>query len=651
MVPDHALYPVLHSSRIVLIIGAGVSLEVGVPTGDRFAEAIDNDGRYGSIVRELLGTTARAAGFFRALAAYRSITGSAVFWEFLRKGLAADDRESPAPISASYELVAHLLYHRRLHAVISLNFDELLDRALALESRSTDPRTTIRATASLSEFSALRDRIGEFRRREAPGALPLRCYLKPHGTISRPTTIRLSLRGIRRFEMAKRNVLRTYLDGAAVVALGWRFADPDLVRILTATRRPDTAAKIVVVRPTATDEDMNLDYFTPVGTTAADYLQCLFDAETSLHKGRRVRATVTRQPSRGDLRHKIRSEFFGSPLGEPKPRFRPNLENQLALEIVMASLKARSHVEPSVLLDCPRILSFIEELQARKSPKTLSSVLSYLSNKRGAPAVFERNMNDKGEPIYWLSPPESRLPDGDLLAAIAARSLETLAGKLWALDRVKPEERQFDALNARLLDSFASLTKTFDVDLAADPRQYAMFSKPIPLANESLFNRATERLLGKLSGRSAHALCVSAYTGEWLQRDPMCRRSILRSLKRVELIVEDADRYGRSPYAAVAKQAIDLVVSEFRHRQRRVHRRTLKAQPGIEVIKLSRKTHNLTAIADKSGRFLAGLYFRRESKTTQVSPVYLHARDDLDVLRNLWDSMWKDPSRIVYRKR
>lgn len=84
------------------------------------------------------------------------------------------------PTILSYELLAHLLKHRFLDAIISMNFDELLDQSLEDElgigeyERIVSDRDCVNVQSDIS----------------APDYLPL--YIKLHGTASEPESIRFT---------------------------------------------------------------------------------------------------------------------------------------------------------------------------------------------------------------------------------------------------------------------------------------------------------------------------------------------------------------------------------------------------------------------------------------------------------------------------
>ena len=100
----------------------------------------------------------------------------------------------------------------------------------------------------------------------------------------------------------------------------------------------------------------------------------------------------------------------------------------------------------------------------------------------------------------------------------------------------------------------------------------------------------------------------------------------------MHLIVDDFRAHPASPYSKVAQRRVQEVKARYGSR--------------ITARCLEDKIHNMTVLADAAGNFREGLYFRRESKTTQVSPVYLHSPQDLVILKNLWNAMSRETKPI-----
>jgi hypothetical protein len=134
----------------------------------------------------------------------------------------------------STEVLAHLLKHRFVDAIINYNFDETLDQAIAEEVRGGDYRKVISdgdCPRSLSELV-----IGQ--------ALKVPLYIKPHGTVSHKSTLRFTKRD---YFDAPSDLLRfteTILHGYTeegdassrlrvnLIAIGFHFGSVELSRML-----------------------------------------------------------------------------------------------------------------------------------------------------------------------------------------------------------------------------------------------------------------------------------------------------------------------------------------------------------------------------------------------------------------------------------
>lgn len=593
------------SEKRIVIVGAGVSTEAGLMAGDEIVQRILKS-QHGALVR-LVGRLAdepTGDAFFDVLAALQEAIGEEAAWNYLRRVLSPP--EASLRLSETYEFLAHLLHHGQIDAIVSLNFDELLDEALELESQSVDPSKIIRPVASLSDFTAIRDAL------RAGGALPNRQYLKPHGTIGRRRTIRLVRDHVRRFEPDKKYVLRQYLKGAAVIALGWRARDPDLVKILLTTSRAAKAPKTVVVRRTG-EATFAHSTFVFRGGGAAGFANRLL--QTFQPEERVESVHDLGQRSVGALRHKIRSTVFAEDGNL-------TLKRQLVLEILMFALKARGQFEPHVLFDCPRTTNLLRSLG-----QNIASVLSELCDEQVL-RKHDRPSDDAldvREPLYslhlddhsagvWKSP-ES------ILTATAKRASDEI-GRLFGL-------RETNIRN--LADQFAQLTRTFDIDMVDDPRQYAAFMDASPLRSPGSLRKATEELLERISPGGNDELYVSTYTGEWLGYGKV--ETKLSEVKPpVRLIVDDWRNYPDSPYGKIAELRIESLAQKYPgHLNRRL---------------MIGKVHNMTARA-RDDVFLEAIYFRREAKSTQVSPVLLRNRADCALLKHWWDQMWRHSKSIA----
>jgi hypothetical protein len=618
---------IANSKNVVVIVGAGVSTECQLPLGERIKEIILESLADGGIMTDRILV---ATNFFSVLSEYRSLIGDIKFFKFLRSQLRHEFTQRMEAVSTSYEILAHLLHHDEITAVVSLNFDELIDKAVALESRSADNSTIITPRASLSEFQALLEEF-EQNKGHAPRKRQL---LKPHGTISKTLSIRLSAESIRTFEPSKEEVLKHYLQDADVLVLGWNLGDPDLLRILFSTDRP-LEHPVFVVSPDRPDKDGGKPSFSAtrfkfVNMTSAKFLEALVAyMENRNHKDARApAATEAKDVVQGDvgmLRHKIRGLCFA---GNP-PLFQATLERQLAVEIVMHALKARGQFEPAILFDCPRI-AYLAEVwndDVKRSDPAVATVLAWLCHCDSAPAVLAKGTNEVGEPVYWLNVKNDQAVAevNDILHLIAEHSCSSLVATL--------PERPGDCLGLvkdknvtkDLISCFEKLTKSFDIDFESNPRTTAAFVMPKKIANRRDFALKTHEVLSMSCAAGDFGLCISTATGEWLLRDEfrdplMC----ISRAKKLIVLVDNLSHFDKSPYTLVRDLRVRAVKERF---------------SDSTILALGRKVHNLTAVMDSGGRFRAAIYFRRESKTPGVSPVYLDHPDDLAILETIWASM------------
>lgn len=226
--------------KVVCILGAGASHALQeLPTGKQaaaqaeamlgFAEGSDTDssspyGGRSKLYRNQLDELEEAFALDRT--------------EFETRFLAMSNLDRPATLEVmhelfetkyrpneGYEILAHMLKHRFLHAVISYNFDELFDEALRGEMRSTEYHRVVSSEESLSGSVSSADDGGG------------RCFfVKPHGTLSREETLRFTRRDYHNIPPAVDSLIGTLLDPDQPVALwviGFGMKSREFVRLLT----------------------------------------------------------------------------------------------------------------------------------------------------------------------------------------------------------------------------------------------------------------------------------------------------------------------------------------------------------------------------------------------------------------------------------
>jgi hypothetical protein len=165
------------SMRCIAVVGAGASYPVR-GRGDELADMLE--AKYGKDDVELdrlqLVNNLSRNSFEARLIALSKTPDAA---RHVRKTI-ADEYNITHPTVLSYELLAHLLKHRFLDAIISFNFDELLDRSLDDE-------------LDRSEYvRILSDRDCEDVQSDADADDYVPLYIKLHGSATEPDSLRFT---------------------------------------------------------------------------------------------------------------------------------------------------------------------------------------------------------------------------------------------------------------------------------------------------------------------------------------------------------------------------------------------------------------------------------------------------------------------------
>jgi hypothetical protein len=126
------------------------------------------------------------------------------------------------PTILGYELLAHLLKHRFLDAIISFNFDELLDQSLDDE---LGPDAYHRLVSD-------RDCLSVITNPDASGYLPL--YIKLHGTATEPDSLRLTREAYYKLSQKLMDTVENLLESetAVIMNVGSAMTGFDLHRLL-----------------------------------------------------------------------------------------------------------------------------------------------------------------------------------------------------------------------------------------------------------------------------------------------------------------------------------------------------------------------------------------------------------------------------------
>lgn len=212
--------------RCIVVIGAGASVPLLARSGDL---ALRLEGQFGRDAPELerlkLVNNLDPAAFETRLIALSKTPDAAR----RVKAMIAHEYNIRHPTVLAYELIAHLLKHRFVDAIVSFNFDELLDRSLDDELTAAEYRTIV-SERDCSDVQPDAD---------AAGYVPL--YVKLHGTASEPDSLRFTPDSYYTLPAAMVNIVQDLLhvDRCVIVNVGSGLASFDFQRLLGIPRSLD----------------------------------------------------------------------------------------------------------------------------------------------------------------------------------------------------------------------------------------------------------------------------------------------------------------------------------------------------------------------------------------------------------------------------
>jgi hypothetical protein len=369
--------------RVVAVVGAGVShswvpdvSDVEVRVTEAFAKDDETFRRQLELLEIMAGVSGGDpdGGFERMLGAAAKVDEPRV------RDLLAEIYARRHPTLLSNELLAHLMKHRFIDGVISMNFDELLDQSILDEFGEDGCRTIVfeRDAAKYLRDPATRDT-----------RVPV--LIKPHGTASERFSLRFSIESYYQsppdmFEACQR-LLGTGLR--LVLAIGTSLSSFDIINVLNG----DPANTLVVhldpqpVSP-RTDENikspvieyMNLEPQKGTGrrnpSSSFTSMALLRIADAVKQECAKHSAITYRSTGRHGLVSSLRwpaslsqLPFRSPPQGQAARAYRAYLRDRVLLEVVLSTLRGNGIVPIGSLLQdrCGPYFDLYQEAGGKKS--------------------------------------------------------------------------------------------------------------------------------------------------------------------------------------------------------------------------------------------------------------------------------------------
>jgi hypothetical protein len=516
------------------------------------------------------------------------------------------------PTLLAYELVAHLMHHRFLDAVVSFNFDELLDQSIEDELGPNE------YTKVVSERDCLAAN-------EAGGPI----FIKPHGTAAEPESLRFS--NERYFTLPKSitRLLEERFDTDHLVLLNVGYAmqnidfqyllrKPKEVEIfnfnphslpeeaidtIAESRESHREGKRDLHREAAYDAPRVFD-LAPEGSDGSDprFLDNLLKETTECLEAACKEDAAGPTHWRSTKRHlalvRLLREFDNTnERGQAE-----YLRRRAVLEIALAAAKGRGVVSISSMVDdrCGRYYDLYA--QKAKKPDRWPKVCADGGLQESATAadtyeVLRELLADPEEgDIHQL-----RLPDPVELAKHTARQM----------DLGRSERGELTDLLAKTLEALQTDAE-IEIHSRDDRVCSKIFTEPEILNSMTALQGWTHELL---HATSYDQIWLISETGEWLA-EPETEALLKQRCRRVKLL--------RAFDTDVEPQGFD----DF----------------AVRKLPWGRHNRHMTILCEREEP-RAAIYFVRRLRSATVTPVYLWHQDDLKRMKNAFKQLWKEAKR------
>jgi hypothetical protein len=523
------------------------------------------------------------------------------------------------PTLLVYELLAHLLHHRFLDAVISFNFDELLDQSI------DDELSPAEYTKIVSE-----------RDFDPAAKLGGPLYIKMHGTASEPDSLRFTRE---RYYWTPKSILTLVgnqfdVDHLAVLNFGFRMNSFDLQRLLSKPRKlsiyhfdpkgfDSTVRKEIQKlrkrerkdersgRSASYDKIGGVDLSGFKASSKKSFLseltmELIAELERACDGKRAGPASW-----RSTLRHEAVIELLRESDAISHGHHIEYLRRRTILELAFSAAKGRGAIAVGAMVNdrCGRYFDLYRQVAgpAADSWRKLCFAGGLVEGDRSPEdyAVLSRVCNDEGDQsnLHQL-----RLADPAKLAKHVMKNMV-----------VAPErEKKARDLLTRTLRALQTDTE-IEMHSCDDRVCSKVFARPLILKTLTALQGWTLEMLRTSSDYDE--LWVIAESGNWLEQ-----AEVKKVLK---------ERIG-------AEGKIKLI-NAFDTKLKMPKKLRVKKRP----LPWGRHNRHMTIICDQ-GKPLAAIYFVRRLRSPTVTPVFLSNQKDLDQVAKSFEVLWREAE--VYKE-
>ena len=580
--------------RVIVVVGAGASAGAKLPLAAKVVGDLRRDLNIGDDEFEkelkrlsLVFRLDRESFETKLLAMGTSVTRVSR----LRRLLGETYGSTMKPLLV-YEIVAHLLKHRFVDAVINFNFDELLDHSVRDEVGPNGFHYLV-SDGDCPGLSPSDD-----------GRLNLPLYIKPHGTVSRRSTLRFTREHYFHVpEEIQSRISEMLNDGpTTLVVAGFAMGSFEFNELLRSAEAP-----VELVYIDCTDRERAIAHSIP----RLKYRWVQVDDTCDLDKTFRglweeVMARFTDAFKPRDI---TRHEFVSTLFRDVKPRERTNYcHDRSMIELALAISKGKGVLDITQL-STSRFGHYYDLV-----PPSRRDPIRECCKKVG--------LNEVGyaHEIMRLQAEDESIDSGRHPIVQRCEFEQAVDGLLERL--LRPGVLRTQSVKAALRAG-EDMTKTLfmkhydgdEVEIDARPNrsELAVYTAPKQLPTMTALREATGRLFAVL--RRNHLLLIVAETGEWLLK----RDDLINQIRSKEI----------DCYMVLADEA---------------HLENLQTRLGDrlrDTRQIPYWTHNRhMTIVCSEGYAHRALYFKRPLRALSISPVELEGEDAgsaLKVFYAYWD--------------
>ena len=619
-----ANYMVKEPGRTIFVIGAGASSPVA-PLASELKNQLTStlkDELERILVEKGIVPNISEATLEQILSAYIEFTRDekAVF-RYLKPRIPSITDSKRPPLG--YEILSHFVACGLVHYIISLNFDELLEKSMD-NNVGNDNYENVRSKSAfgrLVDFGLLDD-IRKFK---------MKAVFKPHGTISYPMTLRPTFDTIQRLEDEKYEVLRAVLEVAEVIVfVGYGFRDPDIQGLFLpvmlerkenpaiyfvtksgSVRNNPKAQSLISFRKS--NPKFNLlpepgfiimesnkffrklskaifdtcDFFKELETEKSKVSITLSEDQEKYLKDKEKELSDKGRSYPKVYGHRVRDILFERGVGF-------SLEDKILVELIIFALKTRGKFKESALAEVER-------------------VRNYMKNYMEEEGSIENLLNKLVKNEIFLLPEEKTLPGQKVYYCLGKNEEEAVTNIIEKLKQMYPELKNIPQnVEERLKILMINLTRDFDYNLGEDLGNAPFFKRPQILLKREDFDKKTGSIL-----TSSKKIKVIAETGEWLTGRAWQK---FISNKEIELIISD---YNEDPEKSFHRHRAIKVIKDLLEI-------TQKGKLDIWLLPFRDNKHHMTIGNNKA------LYFYREGKSVLWTPIYVE-NDDCKILLDYFE--------------